>query len=133
MRKRRITLTSSIASSIFFSGAARYDLRCCSVRRTRRACGTRYGPWAGGLVCTLLLIRFFLPHKRLTPTMVCFCVSPRLWCAFCLDSGAVGNTAEVTTTNIRSGAAFDNLKASWGQVPPALKIELARCALFCWC
>lgn len=81
----------------------------------------------------VLLIRFFLPHKRLTPTMVCFLrLTPVVVC-FLLDSGAVGNTAEVTTTNIRSGAAFDNLKASWGQVPPALKIELARCALFCWC
>lgn len=33
--------------------------------------------------------------------------------------GALANTAEVSTTNIRSGAAFDNLKASWGQ---ALKL-----------
>jgi len=33
--------------------------------------------------------------------------------------GALSNTAEVSTTNIRSGAAFDNLKASWNQ---ALKL-----------
>jgi len=33
--------------------------------------------------------------------------------------GALANTAEVTTSNIRSGAAFDNLKASWNQ---ALKV-----------
>jgi len=33
--------------------------------------------------------------------------------------GALGNTAEVTSTNLRSGAAFDNVKASWNQ---ALKL-----------
>lgn len=33
--------------------------------------------------------------------------------------GALANTAEVTTGNLRSGAAFDNLKASWTQ---ALKL-----------
>jgi len=32
---------------------------------------------------------------------------------------ALSNTAEITSTNIRSGAAFDNLKASWNQ---ALKL-----------
>jgi len=32
---------------------------------------------------------------------------------------ALANTAEITSTNIRSGAAFDNLKASWNQ---ALKL-----------
>jgi len=32
---------------------------------------------------------------------------------------ALSNTAEITSTNIRSGAAFDNIKASWGQ---ALKL-----------
>ena len=29
---------------------------------------------------------------------------------------SLSNTAEVSTTNIRSGAAFDNVKASWNQV-----------------
>jgi hypothetical protein len=29
--------------------------------------------------------------------------------------GSLANTAEVTSTNLRSGATFDNLKASWGQ------------------
>jgi len=33
--------------------------------------------------------------------------------------GALSNTAEVTSTNLRAGAAFDNLKASWNQ---ALKL-----------
>jgi len=33
--------------------------------------------------------------------------------------GALSNTAEISTTNVRSGAAFDNLKASWNQ---ALKL-----------
>jgi hypothetical protein len=33
--------------------------------------------------------------------------------------GALSNTAEISTSNIRSGAAFDNLKASWNQ---ALKL-----------
>jgi hypothetical protein len=32
---------------------------------------------------------------------------------------ALSNTAEITSTNIRSGAAFDNIKASWNQ---ALKL-----------
>jgi hypothetical protein len=35
------------------------------------------------------------------------------------DSAALSNTAEITSTNIRSGAAFDNLKATWNQ---ALKL-----------
>lgn len=33
--------------------------------------------------------------------------------------GALSHSAEVTSTNLRSGAAFDNIKASWGQ---ALKL-----------
>lgn len=31
-------------------------------------------------------------------------------------SGSLSNTAEVSSTNLRAGAAFDNLKASWNQV-----------------
>ena len=34
-------------------------------------------------------------------------------------SAALSNTAEITSTNIRSGAAFDNIRASWNQ---ALKL-----------
>lgn len=34
-------------------------------------------------------------------------------------SAALSNTAEITSTNIRSGAAFDNIKATWNQ---ALKL-----------
>lgn len=34
----------------------------------------------------------------------------------CACSGALSNTAELSTGNIRSGAAFDNIKASWNQV-----------------
>jgi hypothetical protein len=33
--------------------------------------------------------------------------------------GALANTAEISSTNLRSGAAFDNIKASWNQ---ALKL-----------
>jgi hypothetical protein len=36
-----------------------------------------------------------------------------------LALGSLANTAEITSNNIRSGAAFDNLKASWNQ---ALKL-----------
>lgn len=36
-----------------------------------------------------------------------------------LALGALANTAEITSNNIRSGAAFDNIKASWNQ---ALKL-----------
>jgi hypothetical protein len=36
-----------------------------------------------------------------------------------LALGALSNTAEISTSNIRNGAAFDNLKASWNQ---ALKL-----------
>jgi hypothetical protein len=36
-----------------------------------------------------------------------------------LALGALANTAEITSTNIRSGAAFDNIKATWNQ---ALKL-----------
>jgi hypothetical protein len=42
--------------------------------------------------------------------------------------GSLANTAEITSNNIRSGAAFDNLKASWNQ---ALKLGDFNTALKC--
>jgi len=41
------------------------------------------------------------------------------WRACALHSGALANTAEISTGNLRSGGAFDNIKASWNQ---ALKL-----------
>jgi len=41
---------------------------------------------------------------------------------------ALSNTAEITSTNIRSGAAFDNIKASWNQ---ALKLGDFSTSLKC--
>ena len=31
-------------------------------------------------------------------------------------SGSLANTAEISSNNIRSGAALDNIKATWNQV-----------------
>ena len=31
-------------------------------------------------------------------------------------SGALSNTAEISSTNLRAAPAFDNIKASWNQV-----------------
>ena len=40
----------------------------------------------------------------------------------CAHSSSLANTVEVSSTDLRNGAAFDNVKASWNQVS-ALRLE----------